>query len=459
MCYWRLAVRCSGVLGAVDDEIDFNSQSKTMIDLLNTIPAVVRILFVFVLIVFLIKRHWSLGNAFVCGSVTLGVIFGMNPLAILKAIALALAAPKTLSLAVVVSLILVLSHSLEKSGQMGRLLENYKGLVRRPRLNLVIFPALIGLLPMPGGAIFSAPMVKNLGAAHELSGAVMSYINYWFRHIWEYWWPLYPGILLTTALAGIDLWRLVAYSMPLTLVAVAAGYWPLRGNTINGRDAAAPKPLGPFLKELAPILFVIVCGVALGSLFSALMPPAGRPVAKELGLILALMAAIVWVWRLNRMPPKTCATIVIQPAMLKMVYMVAGILIFKGTLEDSGAVSRLSQEMLAWEIPLVPIAMLLPFIVGLVGGITIAFVGATFPILVSLVHSLGQSELMLPYMMLGLVCGFAGVLVSPLHLCLLLSNEYFQTSLTAVYRCLRLPVLALVAGGTLYCGVLSWWMG
>ncbi len=93
------------------------------------------------------------------------------------------------------------------------------------------------------------------------------------------------------------------------------------------------------------------------------------------------------------------------------------------------------------------------------GGITIAFVGATFPILVSLVHSLGQSDLMLPYMMLALVCGFSGVLISPLHLCLLLSNEYFETNLVAVYRCLGVPVAALVVGGISYFGVLCLGMG
>lgn len=430
-----------------------------MIELFDVLPAVVRILLVFTLILVLIKRRWSLGNAFLIGSVTLGLIFGMDPIAIIKAIFMALAAPKTLSLAVVVSLILVLSHSLEKSGQMARLLESYKGLVRRPHLNLVIFPALIGLLPMPGGAIFSAPMVKNLGASHKLSGALLSYINYWFRHIWEYWWPLYPGILLTTALAGIDLWRLVVFSMPLTIVAVIAGYWPLRGSAINGEAVETPTPLGPFLKELAPIIFVIVFGLGLGVAFSALMPPAGGSVAKELGLIAALLAAIVWVWRQNRMPSRACLAILTQPALIKMIYMVAGILIFKGIIEDSGAVSRLSREMLDWQIPLIPIAMLLPFIVGLVGGITIAFVGATFPILVSLVHSLGQADLMLPYMMLALVCGFAGVLVSPLHLCLLLSNEYFETTLSQVYLCLRVPVLALVAGGVGYFGVLYIGMG
>ena len=430
-----------------------------MQDLFEILPAVVRILIVFALILVLIKRRWSLGNAFLCGSVALGLIFGMHPIAIAKAILAALAAPKTLSLALVVSLILVLSHSLEKSGQMARLLESYKGLVRRPRLNLVVFPALIGLLPMPGGAIFSAPMVKNLGASYQLPGAQLSYINYWFRHIWEYWWPLYPGILLTTTLAGIDLWRLVLFSMPLTAVVIVAGYWPLRGSAINGEELAANKPLRPFLKELAPVVFVIVGGLALGVALTDLMPTAARPLAKEIGLIAALVAAIAWVWRQNRMPAQACLALLTQSALIKMIYMVAGILIFKGTLEGSGAVARLSREMLDWQIPLIPIAMLLPFIVGLVGGITIAFVGATFPILISLVNALGQADLMLPYMMLALVCGFAGVLVSPLHLCLLLSNEYFETNLVAVYRCLRVPVLALVASGFAYFGVLCLGMG
>lgn len=96
-----------------------------------------------------------------------------------------------------------------------------------------------------------------------------------------------------------------------------------------------------------------------------------------------------------------------------MIYMVSAILIFKQVLAESGAVTDVSQEMLQWHIPLVPIAMLLPFLVGAVAGITIAFVGTTFPILISLIQAFGQTHLMLPYLMLALASGFAGVLLSP----------------------------------------------
>ena len=420
-----------------------------MYSLTETLPAMLRILLVFGLVLFAIQRKWALGHAFVLGAVGLGLVFGMPPTRILASAWASVLLPKTLSLTIVVGLILILSHSLEKTGQMARLLDAYQGLVRWPQLNLVMFPALIGLLPMPGGAIFSAPMVKTIGQSHRLQGDTLSYINYWYRHIWEYWWPLYPGILLTTTLAEVDLWHLVLYTLPLTFVAVAAGYWPLRGAAL-GRGASGKRHPGAFARELTPVLIVIAGGLVLGELLFRILPPEGRLLAKESGLITALVVAIAWVWQTNRLPAGHRRAIVVQPALVKMIYMVTAILIFKGMLEDSGAVRQLSQEILHWQIPLMAVAVILPFIVGVVGGITIAFVGTTFPILVNLVHTMGQSHLMLPYLALGLVCGFAGVLLSPLHLCLLLSNAYFETSLVPVYRRMRVPLAVLMGGGCLY---------
>jgi len=175
----------------------------------ENIPAIFRMITIFFLVLICIRKKLSLGNTFVLGTLFLSLLFGMQPRATLQSMLASVTDPKTLSIAVIVSLILVLSRSMELAGQMQRMLKNFQGLISSQRLNLIIFPALIGLLPMPGGAVFSAPMVKELSIGSKLSEAQLSFINYWFRHIWEYWWPLYPGILLTTVITQINLLTLM----------------------------------------------------------------------------------------------------------------------------------------------------------------------------------------------------------------------------------------------------------
>jgi integral membrane protein (TIGR00529 family) len=378
----------------------------------------------------------------------------MEPQATITSILTSITDPKTLSIAAVVSLILILSSSMELAGQMQRMLKNFQGLVSSPRLNLVIFPALIGLLPMPGGAVFSAPMVKELGMRSKLSESQLSFVNYWFRHIWEHWWPLYPGILLTTVITEISLLAIIAVMCPFTVVAVWLGYRALKGpGSLPTNDSQYPRmPLWPFIKELMPILLVIFPGLGMGVILSKLFP--AFPISKEIGLILALCMAIAWVWYQNRTSKKQILSTLVNPKLLNMMYMIVGILIFKGILTDSRAAAAISQELMQMRIPLVLITVVLPLLVGMSGGIVIAFVGSTLPILVPMIHSMGQGPFLPAYVMLILVSGFTGVMLSPMHLCFLLSNQYFGVTLGSVYRHLWKPCASLVAAAMIYFWIL-----
>ena len=412
--------------------------------LLQDIPATIRVFLVFAFVLFTIRKKCSLGTAFLLGAVVLGLMFGLGPQAIVAAAWTSVIYPKTLLLAVIVSLILILSSSMATAGQMKRLLANFEGLVAAPKINLVVFPALIGLLPMPGGAVFSAPMVKELGNNTSLGPDSLSYINYWFRHIWEYWWPLYPGVLLTTALADVNLWTFVTFMCPLTVAAFLFGYIPLRGiasSELSPRAVTRPS-VKPFFLELIPIIIVIVLGLGIGLGFSLAAPACA--VSKEAGLIIALCIAIGWIWRQNRFDGTRIRKLLTDPHIMGMIYMVIAIFVFKGMMEGSHAVEIINNEFTMLHIPLAVVAMLLPFLVGGVVGITIAFVGSTFPILIALISAYGETQYMMAYMMLALACGFAGVILSPLHLCLLLSNQYFGTTLGAVYKRLWLPSLCFV---------------
>ncbi|MDY6903112.1 MAG: DUF401 family protein [Thermodesulfobacteriota bacterium] len=418
---------------------------------LNAIPALAKTAVIFAYIILAIRKKMSLANAFATGSLFLALLFTLPPIDTIQSILAGVFDPKTLALCTIIALILVLSSSLEECGQLRRLLDNFQGLVTPPRLNLSIFPALIGLLPMPGGAVFSAPMVKELGERFRLSPAQLSYINYWFRHIWEYWWPMYPGVLLATLLADINLVLFIGVMIPFTVVVVWLGWLPVRKTrlvTANTGDGKGRKRVSPFIREITPIMVVIVLGLGLGWIISVAVP--SLTVAKETGLVISLCVGIAMVWKMNHIPADRMIKLATNRHMVNMVYMVAAILVFKQVLEDSGAVAEICDELLYLNIPFYLICGVLPFIVGILTGITIAFVGSAFPILLSLIDAHGNTGLMIPYMMLGLSCGFAGVLISPVHLCLLLSNEYFGTNLRAVYRFLWLPCLCIVLCAYIY---------
>lgn len=423
-------------------------------EIFQNVTALLRVAIVFIVVLFAIRKKLSLGNAFLMASIFLGVLFDLAPPDIFKSMVASIVYPKTLALVFIVGFILILSNSMEVAGQMQRLLESFRGLVSSPRLNLIIFPALIGLLPMPGGAVFSAPMVKELGVRSRLSRDQLSFVNYWFRHIWEYWWPMYPGVLLATVMADINIAVFVIFLFPLTFVAVYLGGRPIKDFNQSGEGNQRPgrPPLWPFIRELMPILIVIIPGLSLGAFLSFVFPKG--PVSKEAGLIFALFMAIGWIWYKNGFSKGRIWQVLNNTQILKMVYMVFAILIFKGILQDSHAVEAISKELMALKVPIVFIAAALPFLVGVVTGITIAFVGSTFPILIPLIHAHGDGGFMLAYVMLMLVNGFAGVLLSPLHLCLILSNEYFDTPPGPVYRYLWMPCVGLLFSGMAYFWVL-----
>ncbi len=421
-----------------------------MISFLESIPAVVRLLLVFAFLLVAIRRKLTLGNAFFFSSIFLGLLFAMPLPAIGKSVVHSVLFPKTLALSVVVALILILSNSMEAGGQMKRLLNNFQGLITDVRLNIIVFPALIGLLPMPGGAVFSCPMVKSIGRDTELSDVQLGYLNQWFRHLWEYWWPLYPAVLLAPTLAGLDLWAFVFAMAPITLFAFGLGYLPIRRNLRHKdeRQTAKRPPLVPFLKELSPILIVIIGGLGLGEAISVFCPQV--PIAIEIGLIVSLCFAVGRIWIQNRMKAPELKKVLLDPHLLNMMYMVTAILVFKGIMEDSRAVGAIAREFAAMGLPLVLIVALLPLFVGGVIGLTIGCVGSTLPILIPLIVSVGESSQLLPYVVLAFGCGFVGVLFSPMHICFVLTNQYFRVSMLQVYRVAALPLALLFTAIFLY---------
>ena len=116
------------------------------------------------------------------------------------------------------------------------------------------------------------------------------------------------------------------------------------------------------------------------------------------------------------------------------------VFLFKNILQMSGALNTITQISGGAILSEGLIIFLAPFIVGFLTGVNPAFVGITFPVLAPIIN---PGTLNLYNLMFAYASGYSGVLLSPVHLCLALTKEYYCAEFPKVYRYL-IPSVAFV---------------
>ncbi|OEU66680.1 MAG: hypothetical protein BA863_16715 [Desulfovibrio sp. S3730MH75] len=416
----------------------------------------VKIIFVFLCMLLGIRFKVGVGLSVLLGGFVLALLTKMKVDALFYAARDAVIDDRTLYLVLIVALIMLLSGLLEKTGQAGRIMESLTGYLKGPRLRLVFFPALIGLLPMPGGAIFSAPMIREAAEGLDVSDKNKAVINYWFRHIWELAWPLYPGMILGAALCNMSIFKFISYTAPGSLVCILLGYFFfLRPSVLSleegVHDSLKIEPEGAFkvVKEGLPLI-VAICGALF---FEGVLSLTFPGVAFEVGVIVALALGVLCAVFANANSLRIVGVLLVQKRFLSMIFLILCVFIFKDILGACGVVDELAR-LAGGEAALIAAAVFVPFLIAFIAGITLAFVGAAMPLVVGLVDTMGIQSQLPAWAMLCMFSGFAGLMASPLHICFLLTCEYFKVDLFLTWKRVLLPSLALLSLGVAYFFVL-----
>jgi len=450
-------------------------------------PAIAVIIASFVLIVVMVRIRIPLWAALLAACILVMASTGLGAQSAVSEFANTLVDPEVLSLALIIAFILLFSDALKLGGGLERVVDAFKKLGPGPRTRLAAFPALIGLLPMPGGAVFSAPMVKAAGKGMTSAPGQFSAINYWFRHIWEYWWPLYPGVLIAVAVSGISIGTFAVAMMPFTLISVWIGFatlfpkpraqspdqdnsenTPKDGFNGSNEDRSAnqstpsgiarfrARPVGSvrsLIRELGPIIVVVVGGVGL-ELVRELLEKSGTSIFQPLprtAIILALATALVFTIARDKVKIVQLLKDWVCRQNIEMILMIVLVIYYKNLLEAGGLIGRTVDELLLWNVPIWGVVVILPFLLGLITGIQFAAVGVSFPMIVGMAEAAGMS--MIAVLSLGYVLAFMGVMLSPVHFCLLLTKEYFKDGFAVIYRRIAIPIVVMIASAALVAAV------
>ncbi len=399
----------------------------------------VKIGIVFAVIIVLMYRKISLWLSLLLATFLLGILFRLPITKISMDIASSIVDTKTLFLIGAFVSILFFSNLLKETGRMNQILQGFRSTLKDIRLVIALLPAIIGLMPIVGGALVSAPMVVEGSDELKLTPERRTFINYWFRHLWEYMLPTYPALVLAASLIGIPVRKLCWLNLPLTpaaiLSGVMVGYWGVSRSTKPYENLLGRRAFWNLFKNLAPLLFALILVVGF-----------------KVELVYAFGITIAGMILLFRIGRQNILKGFKESIGVELLLTVAFVMGFKKVLESAQAIPAVSEALSSLGIPLWLIAMVVPMLVGLMTGVTIAPIGIGFPILIPLLQAHPD---FLYYMMLAFAGGICGVLLSPLHLCLVLTREYFQADWKGVYRLIWFPVASILIAGLVWVALFS----
>jgi len=313
--------------------------------------------------------------------------------------------------------IYLFSNALDLSGDAKRFAASSKALFD-DRTSMAFMPMMIGFLPMPGGAMFTAPIVKMIGDEEGFSNDYMMVINYWFRHVVEFFWPVYPAFYILTALVGIELAPFSISMVPVFLIATLSGWLMFNGFRMPRVKKATPKEL----KGLWIVFFVVLTGIMI-LVFNM-----------EGYIALGINIGGYFLFR------RTCLIKSLVAAFKKWdVFLLLFLFfVYKYYLTEVNLTQDIAIELNRIGLNIHLLTIILPLLIGMSTGITQSAVGITAPLLITL----GANPAMMYF------AAVAGVLLSPVHLCIVLTGNYYKSDLTKVF--LKILPLLFISGLSVY---------
>jgi len=380
------------------------------------------ILLLVIFLIILVRLRIELWVVFLSGAILTGLLFKMTPYKLIYSIFIGGFSIKTLRIVGIVYLVLLLASAFKEIGVLELLAKSIQKIIPNRFFSIVIPPAIIGLLPMPGGALVSAPIVGEITKDTSLTQEEKTFLNFWFRHLWEYFWPLYPGLIIASGILGIPILKISKFQYPMSIFALIVGIlWGMRIMNIKestGENFSA-RYAGLLFLAFSPIILVIILSTILKC---------------DILYSLLLMCSVLIIYAYFR---KFSIKKILKGSFIyKTILLIFTVMIFKQVLLDSSA---LNLSVSGWnpQFYLLFILFITPFFAGFLTGVNQAYVAISFPLLLPYINL--QSPNMV-YILIAYTSGFAGVLLSPAHLCLILTKDYFKAKFPGVYKLLIPPV-------------------
>lgn len=324
--------------------------------------------------------------------------------------------------------IMLLSQLYKDTGVINKLSESISKIIKNSKVVLGLLPAVIGFLPVAGGALMSAPLVDSEAEKLGLNPEKKAYVNLWFRHTIFPVYPLSQVLIITAALTETTVASIITRQIPVVIVMIIVGY------IIGFRNLSKKKSvqkantndslnsdLRDFFIAFSPILATIVVVVGL-DLLGLTLPQKGFDVlvATFVGLAVLIMIS------------KPSLAVFAKPFKTWGIYGITlaayGAFLLRNTMVAAG-ISEIFKSLVAnGSIDIILLLTAVPAVLGFLTGSPSGGVAIGVSILAGMLTFSAKTAALI------YISTYLGYVIAPTHLCFIFTADYFKCSLGKVYR-------------------------
>lgn len=384
-----------------------------------------------ILIVVLLRFKVLIGPAILSGGMLIWIFESRSFEKLWVAFTETLTMQRTWDLLLCLYFVMCLEVELRKSGSLHGMVVTLRNIFSSNKVTLAFMPAFLGLLPSLGGARFSAPIVQEASEGIAVDDEEKSAINLWFRHIFEFSNPLMPGVILACGIANVTIGDLINQVGWVTILCFILGWIfliiPLKitdpekaTNTQHDRTIdwkSLVLAFGPIVTSfLLIVAFNVQAALAMGLVVVAFIP--------------------LYFWFKRPISVKSVFT---ESLDKKLFFNVVCILYFIQLLTVIGTLDEIVNVFNNSALPQAVIVACLSFIFGVMTGMGQGYIAIVMPI----VALMAPGNIVL--VGIAMVYGMAGQMVTPTHLCILVTVEYFKSRLwKTIGKCGVLSLLMIL---------------
>ena len=410
------------------------------------------VIIAFIVIVLLIRKKFNFGLSLIIGSFIVAVFSlpEIDPIEIPKAVGRALIYDvdkqmfdfQTIELAILLTLIYILAKCMQETGAIEKLITSLRSIFYKGG-TLGVIPAIYGLMPVPGGALFSAPSIDKEGEKYNLNQNQKNFLNVWFRHIW---FPIYPIssamiLIISADFANIHIYKLIIANFPSFIAFIVIGliFLKLFIKKIPTPEKGPKKEYSGLIYLLPPIIPIVIY-IVIFAIFTSIGLENIKDFQTDI-FIIGVVLSIVSLPYLVKIDWRKYYEILKRSLSFNLAFAIIGILIFRNMIEASEANQIIATMIGGLPFHAIFIIIIVPLIMGLITGYNFGAIALSYFLVEPFFEYTGLN--IIGFASLIFISSLVGYLISPIHLCNVVSSDYLKTDTTRMYK-MYIPAIILL---------------